>query len=49
MAVQSLPTAAAVAAAAATAKIQALDAVASNLGLSTSEILGNKIKNLHLI
>jgi hypothetical protein len=43
MAVQSLPTAAAVAAAAATAKIQALDAVASNLGLSTSEILGNKI------
>jgi len=43
MAVQCLPTAAAVAAAAATAKIQALDAVASNLGLSTSEILGNKI------
>ena len=43
MAVQSLPTAAAVAAAAATAKIQALDAVASNLGLSTSEILGNKV------
>jgi hypothetical protein len=31
--IQAMPTAAAVAAAAATAKIQALDAVASNLGL----------------
>jgi len=40
LAVQSLPTAAAVAAAAATAKIQALDAVATNLGISASEILG---------
>ena len=38
--VQSLPTAAAVAAAAATATIQAIDAVACNLGLSTTEILG---------
>jgi hypothetical protein len=43
LAVQSLPTAAAVAAAAATAKIQAIDAVASNLGLSTSEILGRSM------
>ena len=44
LAVQSLPTAAAVAAAAATAKIQAIDAVASNLGLSTSEILGRSLE-----
>ena len=36
---QAMPTAAAVAAAAATAKIQALDAVASNLGLVTSFVL----------
>ncbi len=43
LAVQSLPTAAAVAAAAATAKIQALDAVATNLGISASEILGKII------
>lgn len=38
---QAMPTAAAVAAAAATAKIQALDAVATNLGLNTTDILGN--------
>ena len=44
LAVQSLPTAAAVAAAAATAKIQAIDAVAFNLGLSTSEILGRSLE-----
>lgn len=36
---QAMPTAAAVAAAAATAKIQALDAVASNLGLVSSFVL----------
>ena len=35
---QTMPTAAAVAAAAATAKIQAMDAVASNLGLKTTDI-----------
>jgi half-pint family poly-U binding splicing factor len=37
---QVMPTAAAVAAAAATAKIQAMDAVASNMGLKTSDIAG---------
>ena len=36
---QAMPTAAAEAAAAATAKIQALDAVASNLGLVSSFVL----------
>lgn len=36
---QAMPTAAAVAAAAATAKIQALDAVATNLGLSSTDIM----------
>ena len=36
---QAMPTAAAVAAAAATAKIQALDAVASNLGLVRNSLL----------
>lgn len=36
---QVMPTAAAVAAAAATAKIQAMDAVASNLGLKASDIM----------
>ena len=36
---QVMPTAAAVAAAAATAKIQAMDAVASNLGLKSSDIV----------
>jgi len=38
----SMPTAAAVAAAAATAKIQAIDAVATNLGLN-SDILSSKV------
>lgn len=41
--VSSLPTASAVAAAAATAKIQALDAVATNLGLNAADIMANKV------
>ena len=39
---QVMPTAAAVAAAAATAKIQAMDAVATNLGLKASDIVVSK-------
>jgi hypothetical protein len=41
LSVPSLPTTAASAVSAATAKISALDAVASNLGISTTEILGS--------
>ena len=40
---QSLPTAAAVAAAAATAKIHALDTVIPNLGMNPTELLGKKL------
>ena len=40
---QSLPTAAAVAAAAATAKIHALDTVVPNLGMNPTELSGKKI------
>ena len=40
---QSLPTAAAVAAAAATAKIHALDTVVPNLGMNSTELMGKKI------
>merc|ERR1719195_2418873 len=47
---QVMPTAAAVAAAAATAKIQAMDAVATNLGLKPADIMTSKseqVSSLH--